>query len=1742
MRTQNLGTAGVKVVADISKYKRDIKDAKDTTETFGKKASNAIGGVTKAIGVMTVAASSGAFYGMIKSGADFEQQMASVRAVMRASENDFNLLEAAARKMGEETSHSATNAAEALDYMGLAGWSVEKSIEGLPGMLAASSAAGTGLARTSDVLTDVLTGMRMPIEDIGRLTDVMIGTTVRANTSFDQMGEAMKEAAPYAASYGFEIEEVSALIGILGDAQIKGTDAGTGLKNTWINNKKAAKELGTEATDLIGTLRAANAAQWDTNKFAEVYGKIAGKSVLNIAAQIDKYEALTKTLHNVEGETKKIADIKLDTTIGDTKILFSTIDSIGQSSFKNIKGELRESIQSVTKSLQENKEGISSFSENVDILSDGFSMLWDVASSPPAGLIEYFSNLADETKKSTEEINKLNTAIGEIKPPEQTALDDFLNFLEKWGNDTIKVFAFMGKSAGAVFGILLTDAAEVVKLIGEEFLSLGGIIWKTLSFDLDGAQKAFDGLGKTTESFLKDIAANYKAYEKSIDDGWAKLLADMSSNTKKELGATALSITNLADAIHATDWTGYQLGAKKTGEVVKGALTGIEQEIKAAKIDKAFEDWFGDIDKAEDALKSFFSEFELLKINLTDKERRMIIDPEDVEKTRDALKKLADDKEKFAKDALDAAEKYAKENEKWIKEQQDAWEHVYNNLHDIHVDMWRDFREGGENALDNIKSKAWDVFDQIAAKWSTQLMMNVAFGSGGMDSGGGILGSLGLNGDSGGSGLGIMDAASAGKTMWSAFSGGMESSAYKLFTGMGISGATAVPVASSAANMAAYSGASLSVTQGGMGLAGSMAAAVPYLAIAAMAIPLIMKLMEDEPDPRTGLFLGDHNRETTPTSDKYFYHTNFQDLEGRDERGNALITYFDAKFDMLDTATNAGINEILKTTDDWGQYAWVDPEAYPDDMQGLLNDIENRVWESIADGLVSDAVGINAAGMFDLSFFDDIAQEGEAAFTTFARFGLVVKDTDNFVARFTDQADNLGESSKSAFNNLATISGVMATIDTGMEAISTTAFTTTMEALEKNWKTLTETLTDAHAITKELTEAKRAENVAIGSQLTGLNANSIASALMSGGDVSSIMNTTIKNAMAGQVAESIMAGLLDPLVAEAGKIYTDTGGDLDAVLAHLESYDLTEVNKAVEEFKNKIGETGDAAKEAAEQLTIKSSLEKQWIQLTGDAIALRALAIEGMNAENVALYDKIEAYKAAEIAAEQQKERVTTARNNYIDAIGREISALENSQSILASVFESAKSAYTDSIRTQISTLATSQNLLKQNLDSTRSSYVSSINSVISENDSLISSYEQLAEGISDYKNGLLVSDSFSPSQQKDSAKAFLDAAAQGLFSGDDTIVQKSLADITGMADAFLNASKATTTDRQAYQNDVAYVLGLMNTAEDIAGVKLTVEEQNKATLEAQLIAVEGFADTSKSTLVLQQEYFAAKASFDSSSNAGQIDVLTDQLEWIENNGEIAKSALELEQEYFAAKSALDTSNFEIEISYWRTELDTLNTINGSILTLAQAQAAYQAAVSGTSGGGGGVIAPTGGYDPGAGGAADDYGAGGKIDVGGVTMPNGWYDLPSPGDTLDPYDWQTGLGYNPNAWSVADLAYQKIGKTPTNEELRSWHDIGNQDGMTVDRFYEIFNAEAIKHGSAGIPGLAKGGTVYHPTLAMIGEGGEPEHLTPDSQMKEVKELLREIRDKLDDTKAVDKVERAVTAMASGQISIYTKAG
>ena len=350
-----LGTADVLVRAKTDKFNKDIDKSEKKVKSFSISGKRSLSDLSKTFvslaGPAGVAALTASLAGVIVIGAKFEKQMATVRGVMRANEKDFKRLSVAAKKMGATTEWSATQAAEALNYMGMAGWSVKDSIAALPDILNLATSGSLDLGRASDIVTDSLTAMGLGVQDLSRFNDILTGTFTRTNTTVEMIGETLKYVAPIASAMGYEIEELAAMLGTLAQSGIKASDAGTDLRQAFIKNASAAKVLGTEADDLIGTLEAAKEAGWGVAEMTKHYGLIALKSVLKLTDNLDLYKELAEQLHNVAGETKELADIKLDTLIGDFDILKSSIEGLGNTIYASVVTPIRWFVRLTTEDL-----------------------------------------------------------------------------------------------------------------------------------------------------------------------------------------------------------------------------------------------------------------------------------------------------------------------------------------------------------------------------------------------------------------------------------------------------------------------------------------------------------------------------------------------------------------------------------------------------------------------------------------------------------------------------------------------------------------------------------------------------------------------------------------------------------------------------------------------------------------------------------------------------------------------------------------------------------------------------------------------------------------------------------------------------------------------------------------------------------------------------------------------------------------------------------------------------------------------------------------------------------------------------------------------------------------------------------------------------------------------------------------------------------------------------------------------
>ncbi len=244
-RLEEQANQSATAVQKIAASGEKLKDLGDNISGAGKKLMP----VTVAVAGLGTAA--------VKTAADFDTAMSKVAAVSGAAGDDLDLLREKAREMGSKTKFSASEAAEAMNYMAMAGWKTADMLGGIEGIMNLAAASGEDLATTSDIVTDALTAFGLSAQDSGHFADVLAAASSNANTNVSMMGETFKYAAPVAGALGYSVEDVAEAIGLMANSGIKSTQAGTALR-TMMTKLQGELKLSGEAFGEI-TVQTANA-------------------------------------------------------------------------------------------------------------------------------------------------------------------------------------------------------------------------------------------------------------------------------------------------------------------------------------------------------------------------------------------------------------------------------------------------------------------------------------------------------------------------------------------------------------------------------------------------------------------------------------------------------------------------------------------------------------------------------------------------------------------------------------------------------------------------------------------------------------------------------------------------------------------------------------------------------------------------------------------------------------------------------------------------------------------------------------------------------------------------------------------------------------------------------------------------------------------------------------------------------------------------------------------------------------------------------------------------------------------------------------------------------------------------------------------------------------------------------------------------------------------------------------------
>lgn len=280
---------------------------------------------------------------------NFQAQMSTVQAISGATGDSLKRLTDKAKEMGATTQFSATEAGQAMEYMAMAGWSDQQMLSGISGIMNLAGASGENLARVSDIVTDALSAFGLKAEESGHFADVLAAATSKSNTNVGLMGETFKYVAPIAGAMKFSIEDTSLAIGLMANAGIKGSEAGTALRSTLTrlvkppsDAAKALDALGIKAANADGSIKPLRQTLLDLrSKFkgmteeqkAQAAASIAGQEAMSgflamMNESDENFAKLANAVDTANGASERMNQLKNDNLAGDVKALQSAWESL----------------------------------------------------------------------------------------------------------------------------------------------------------------------------------------------------------------------------------------------------------------------------------------------------------------------------------------------------------------------------------------------------------------------------------------------------------------------------------------------------------------------------------------------------------------------------------------------------------------------------------------------------------------------------------------------------------------------------------------------------------------------------------------------------------------------------------------------------------------------------------------------------------------------------------------------------------------------------------------------------------------------------------------------------------------------------------------------------------------------------------------------------------------------------------------------------------------------------------------------------------------------------------------------------------------------------------------------------------------------------------------------------------------------------------------------------------------------
>ena len=523
---------------------------------IGEKSGNSFAkGFGKIIGgaaVAGTAAVSAFAKSAINAGSSFDESMSQVAATMGTTVDKISELRDFAQEMGSTTAFSASEAADALNYMALAGYDAETSMKMLPNVLNLAAAGGIELAQASDMITDASSALGLSLDDTAKMVDQMATASSKSNTSVEQLGQAILTVGGTAKSLKGGTTELATALGILADNGTKGAEGGTALRNVLLGIQsdkfeKTFGDLGVSAYDAEGNLRdlkdvfidmnAAMEGMTDKEKtdiISSTFNKVDLKNVNALLdTSVERWDELSAAIDNAEGAAGAMAETQLDNLAGDITLFKSALEGAQIAISDKLTPTLREFVSFGAEGLGQltqafNEGGLDGAMDALGrLLADGLNMLIEklpVVISAGMKLVEalgkgILDNLPTILQSAISIIMELARGLIEALPQLIPAVTDIIIQLALMLTEPDMLVQLLD----AAIQIIIALAEGLVEAVPKLISVIPQIIENLVRAIIDGLPLVLEAGGKLVMTWAEGVLKNYMALINAIKDLWERL-------------------------------------------------------------------------------------------------------------------------------------------------------------------------------------------------------------------------------------------------------------------------------------------------------------------------------------------------------------------------------------------------------------------------------------------------------------------------------------------------------------------------------------------------------------------------------------------------------------------------------------------------------------------------------------------------------------------------------------------------------------------------------------------------------------------------------------------------------------------------------------------------------------------------------------------------------------------------------------------------------------------------------------------------------------------------------------------------------------------------------------------------------------------------------------------------------------------------------------------------------------------